>query len=71
MDGSVEPDDDDDDDDAADGYDEPLFKYSRLSGYTDDIFRRDDASALAVSERFIVSWVRISTYTCPDTSFRR
>lgn len=54
---------------------EPTLKYSRLTGSVPDILKKDSASALAVSDRFLVSLVRFvilrDVVQCSNKCLRR
>ena len=50
-----EEDEEDEDGDEEDGDDEPALKYERFGGALQDLLKKDSASALAVSTRFLVS----------------
>jgi hypothetical protein len=42
-------------DDGEDEEEEPLFKYQRLEGHIDKVFKNDNGSAFTTSEKLIVS----------------
>ena len=49
-----EEDKEDEDGDEEDDDDEPALKYERFGGAFQDLLKKDSASALAVSTRFLV-----------------
>jgi hypothetical protein len=54
TDGEEDEEEDEEDDDDDDDDDEPALKYERFGGAFQDLLKKDSASALAVSTRFLV-----------------